>query len=496
MSGSVLVCGTSSDAGKSVVVAGLCRFLRDRGYRVAPFKAQNMSLNSAVTSAGEEIGRAQAAQAFAAGIEPEAAMNPILIKPETETGAQVVVMGRPLGRSEAGSYGGLVPALSEVVLDAYRSLRERFDVVVCEGAGSLAEFNLRDRDLVNLGFARAAEIPVLVVADIDRGGSFAGLYGSLALLEPADQALVAGFVLNKFRGDARLLEEGLARFTRLTGRPFYGVLPWIRGIAVDAEDALAVEPRGERLRRPVSVAVVRVGAMSNFTDFDPLMLEPDVDVAFTTSPKDVAAADLVILPGSKSTVRDLAALRRSGLDRALCARARSGRPILGICGGYQMLGRTIRDEVESGEGEVEALGLLPVVTEFGAAKVLARRSGTAAGFAGAPVEGYEIRHGRPRVLGGRPMFSTADGSEGCVLGSVHGTSWHGIFESDEFRGSFLSGLGAGWTPSGLRFAAAREEQSRRLGDLIGEHADVDALLSLLEGGSPAGLPLIAPAGVA
>ena len=492
----MLVCGASSDAGKSVVVAGLCRFLRDRGVRVAPFKAQNMSLNSAVTAGEHEIGRAQAAQAFAAGVEPEAAMNPILIKPETDTGAQVVVMGRPLGHSSVASYGDLAPRLRSVVADAYRSVSDRFDVVVCEGAGSLAEFNLRDRDLVNLGFARSANVPVIVVADIDRGGSFATLFGSLALLEPPDQALVCGFLLNKFRGDASLLRDGLDRFSRLTGRPFYGVLPWIRGIGIDAEDALALPAPEVRTEASLSVAVVRLGAMSNFTDVDPLTLEPNVRVFFTTTPQEVEAADLVILPGSKSTVADLGALRRTGLDRALAVRARDGRPVLGICGGYQMLGKTIVDDVESRAGEVEGLGLLPVVTEFGRDKVLARRQGRGLGAA---VEGYEIRHGRPRVLAGEALFECDDGAEGCVQGDVFGTSWHGVFESDDFRRAFLAEVaeraGVEWTPGGLSFADEREEQSRRLGRLIAEHADTDALLSLIADGPPANLPLVAPAGV-
>ena len=501
MRGSLLVCGTSSDAGKSVVVAGLCRFLRDRGVSVAPFKAQNMTLNSAVTAAGEEIGRAQAAQAFAAGVEPEAAMNPILIKPATDRDAQVVVMGRPLSTEDARSYGDLVPQLTPVVLDAFESLRSRFDVVVCEGAGSLAEFNLRDRDLVNLGFARTARTPVVVVADIDRGGSFATLYGSLALLGPADQALVCGFLLNKFRGDPSLLDDGLARFARLTGRAFYGVLPWIRGVLVDAEDALALRPgesRGREGGRPLTVAVVRLPAMSNFTDFDPLLLEPGVAVHFTTSAEDVVTADLVVLPGSKCTVADLLALRSWGIDAALEARSRAHRPVLGICGGYQMLGRRIVDEVESGAGEVEALGLLPVVTEFGRDKVLARRAGRATVF-DTPVHGYEIRHGRPAVLGGEPMFTSDDGPEGSIRGAVYGTSWHGIFEGDDFRRAFLGVVaerkGLDWRPRRWSFAQAREDQARRLGLLIAEHADTDGLVELIETGVERELPLVAPAGV-
>lgn len=500
--GALLVCGTSSDAGKSVIVAGLCRYLRDRGIKVAPFKAQNMSLNSAVTAAGEEIGRAQAAQAFAAGVEPEAAMNPILIKPSTDTHAQVVVMGRPLATTDAAAYGDLRSDLLPVVKDAFASLQERFDVVVCEGAGSLAEFNLRDGDLVNLGFAREFGIPVLMVADIDRGGSFAGLYGSLALLSSADQELVCGFILNKFRGDIGLLDDGLARFTALTGRRFYGVLPWTDGLIIDAEDSLALSAFNNH--RAVAdpslrVAVVRLRSMSNFTDFDPLALEPGVQVSFTRSAAEIGSADLVILPGSKATVADLLSLRAHGLDRALVGRAASERPILGICGGFQMLGDLIIDPVESGAGEVPGLGLLPVVTEFQPDKLLARRRGHCPRLA-AEGEGYEIRHGRVQVHGGEPVFGSDGGPEGCIVDPVWGTTWHGVFESDEFRRAFLTWVAVkndiDWSPGELCFAAAREAQAVRLGELIADHVDTEGLMDLISHGSPADLPLVSPAGVA
>jgi adenosylcobyric acid synthase len=500
---SLLICGTSSDAGKSVIVAGLCRFLRDAGVSVAPFKAQNMSLNSAVTAEGAEIGRAQAAQAFAAGIEPEAAMNPILIKPSTDTLAQVMLMGHPIQTVEAATYGSLTQRLLPVVIDAFDSLRSRFDVVICEGAGSLAEFNLRDRDLVNLGFARQRSVPVILVADIDRGGSFAALYGSLALLSPLDQALVSGFILNKFRGDQRLLVDGLTRFSAAAGRPFYGVLPWVKQLlAIDAEDALDLQTLGSATAdapgRPVTVAVIRLAAMSNFTDFEPLALEPDVVLQFTQSAGAIATADLVVLPGTKATVADLARIRELGLDRILAERARARRPILGICGGFQMLGQRIVDPVESGLGEVAGVGLLPVETTFEPDKLLARRTGTSPPF-GANCHGYEIRHGRPLVLGGCAMFETADGPEGCVHGSVIGTSWHGVFECDAFRTSFLAWVatenGFQRASSDVCFADAREAQTALLGALLRDHADTDGLLRLIEQGAPAGLPTLSPAGV-
>lgn len=500
---SLLVCGTSSDAGKSVIVAGLCRYLRDLGIKVAPFKAQNMSLNSAVTAAGEEIGRAQAAQAFAAGIEPEAAMNPILLKPATDTHAQVVVMGHPLTTTDGVSYGDLTARLLPVVLDAFDSLRSRFDVVICEGAGSLAEFNLRERDLVNLGFARETQTPVVVIADIDRGGSFAGLYGSLALLQGADQELVSGFIMNKFRGDTSLLDDGLERFAALTGRRFYGVLPWVRDLLIDAEDSLDLDAYRSRVARTTEtalrIAVVRLRSMSNFTDFEPLVLEPGVSVSFTDSLSDVHEADLVILPGSKSTVADLDVLKNEGLAAAIRERAGQGRPILGVCGGYQMLGETIIDHVESGAGEVVGLALLPVITEFGEDKVLRRRAGTSP-LLDADCEGYEIRHGRPRRVSGEPMLITSEGDEGCIRGSVWGTSWHGVFESDDFRRAFLAWTAAEndveWSPGAISFQAERDAQADRLAALIRDHADTESLMQLIEQGPPKDLPVLSPAGVA
>jgi adenosylcobyric acid synthase len=358
MKGALLVCGTQSDAGKSVLTAGICRWLRRAGVSVAPFKAQNMALNSIVTLDGREIGRSQAVQAAAAGVEPEAAMNPILIKPSGERHSQVIVMGKPYADASARSYQELKHELRPIVAAALCDLRARFDVVVCEGAGSPAEINLRHADMVNLGLAREAELPVLLVADIDRGGMFASLFGTLALLDPADQAHVAGFVVNKFRGDRSILEPGLAQLRELTGRPTLGVLPYLQDLWMDAEDSLALDaprPEAPASADTLDVAVIRLRWMSNFTDFDALAAEPGVRVRFTRSAADVQRADLVVVPGTKATVEDLARLRHSGLARALVARAAAGAPILGICGGYQMLGERIFDEVESSEGAAPGL---------------------------------------------------------------------------------------------------------------------------------------------
>ena len=498
MSGALLVAGTHSDAGKSVIVAGICRWLAREGVEVAPFKAQNMALNSFVTREGAEIGRAQAAQAAAAGIEPEAAMNPVLLKPSAESVTQVVVRGRAWATASAASYGAMKKELLPVVTESLEDLRRRFDVVVCEGAGSPAEINLRKHDLANMGLARAAGLPVLLVGDIDRGGLFASLYGTLALLSPEDQSLLAGFLVNKFRGDPAVLEPGLATMSSLTGRPFFGTLPWIPGLGLDDEDSLALDaPRPVKpplARDTLSVAVVRLGRISNFTDFDPLSHEPGVSVRFTRSGQEILDADLAIVPGTKATVEDLKKLRSQGLDEALAERNRRGRPILGICGGYQMLGGAIEDGVESAEARAEGLGILPVETVFGADKVLDRPEGRALGFGDVPASGYEIHHGRTKGTGGEPLFETGDLAEGCRVGATLGTSWHGVLESDDFRRAFLTWVAAennlDWRPGDQSFAAAREAQLEKLGDLIAENVDREALLRLVDAGPPPGLPVV------
>jgi adenosylcobyric acid synthase len=492
MKGALLVAGTGSDVGKSVVVQGLCRWLVRRGASVAPFKAQNMSLNSYVTLDGAEIARAQAAQAAAASVAPEAAMNPILLKPMDDRRAQVIVMGKAVGDSDAQEYMDLRPRLAGVVREAFEDLRSRFDVVVCEGAGSLAEINLREGDLPNLGLARAAGMPVVIVADIDRGGVFASLYGSVELLDEDDRALVAGFIINKFRGRFSILEPGLAMIEARTGRPVLGVLPWVRDLWTDAEDALPARSIHAAARPPLGrdtldVAVVALRRMSNFTDADAIACEPGITVRFTRSFADLSRADLVILPGTKATVEDLVELRADGLDDALAERANRGLPILGICGGYQMLGTRIVDDYESGSGETAALGLLPVETIFGPDKVLARPRGIAPGFDGAAVGGYEIHNGRVRRNGGDAFFETAGGDEGCRAGVVVGTSWHGVFESDAFRVAFLrwvaSTRGLDWTPGSTRFADIREATFDTLADMIERYLDTSAILGVIERGA-------------
>ncbi len=487
----LMVCGTSSDAGKSTVVTGLCRLLARRGIKVAPFKAQNMALNSYVTSSGHEIGRAQGVQALAAGVAPEVAMNPILLKPTGELTSQVVLLGKPWAHLDAAAYHAAKPQLFGVVLDALADLGQRFDVVICEGAGSAAEINLLDHDIVNLRVAQAAGFPALVVGDIDRGGVFAALYGTVALLPEDLRGLVRGFIINKLRGDPALLGEGPAELERRCGVPTLGVLPFLHDVALDAEDSLALAgPRPRPLTPGVEgdaldMVAVRFPRISNFTDLDALAIEPGVAVRLIETPAALGDPDVVILPGTKATVADLAWLRGRGFPDALRGALGRDATVLGICGGYQMLGRTIFDPVESGRSEpVEGLGWLPVDTEFEASKVTRQRRGRAGGQR---VTGYQIHHGRTT---GGDGWITLDDSYGTVPdgatargGAILGTSLHGLFEEDGYRAAFLTEVaarrGKRWHRSGVSFAAARESQIDRIADLLEGHLDLGALEALL-----------------
>ncbi|MEW2503924.1 cobyric acid synthase [Amycolatopsis sp. NPDC047767] len=491
MSG-LLVAGTTSDAGKSLVTAGICRWLARRGVRVVPFKSQNMSNNSMVCADGAEIGRAQWLQARAARVEPEAAMNPVLLKPGSDRRSHVIALGKPFGTLEAGEYATGRAGLAEIAFGAFEDLRSRFDVVVCEGAGSPAEINLRGGDYVNMGLARRFSLPVVVVGDIDRGGVLAAMFGTLALLSPEDQALVAGWVVNKFRGDVGLLRPGLKSLEDVTGRPVLGVLPWLDRVWIDSEDALAAAGWRHEAGRGgggLRVAVVRFPRASNATDVDALAAEPGVTVSLTADPDSVAAADLVVLPGSRATVDDLRWLRERGLAGAVTARAAAGRPVLGICGGYQMLAATIHDDVESRAGTVAGLGLLPTEVTFAGEKVLGRPVGE---WRGHRVQAYEIHHGTAS-RGDAESFL-----DGHRVGSVWGTTWHGAFENDGFRRAWLTEVaaqsGVDWTPveGAPGFAALREDMLERLADAVESEVDTAKLLELLESGAPAGLPFVPP----
>ncbi|MDQ6798411.1 MAG: cobyric acid synthase [Actinomycetota bacterium] len=490
-----MVCGTASDVGKSHLVTALCRILHRRGTRVAPFKAQNMALNSAVTPGGQEIGRAQAVQARAAGIDAEVAMNPVLVKPTGERTSQVVVMGRPWGHHDAASFQAAKSELRVVVLAALADLRSRHDVVILEGAGSPSEINLLDNDIVNLRLAAEIGAPALVIGDIDRGGVFAALYGTVALLPDGLRRLVRGFVINKFRGDRALLGDGLADLERRCGVPTLGVLPWIHDVGLDAEDSLSLRGHRPSATQPslgdtLDVAVIRLPRIANFTDFEALETEPGVGVRMVDHPEALGDPDLIVVPGTKTTVADLGWLRGIGLDLALRdARAR-GSVILGICGGYQMLGTAIDDQVESGRaGEpVVALGWLDVSTVFGADKVTRQRRGRAMGQ---PLCGYEIHHGlverSPRA---RPWARLDDGygndDEGATDddGQVVGTTLHGLFDNDGLRRASLGDVarrrGRNFVAVDRSFAAARETQIDRLADMVEANLDLAAVDALLK----------------
>ena len=478
----LMVQGCTSDAGKSTVVAALCRWFARRGYSVAPFKPQNMALNSAVTVDGGEIGRSTALQALACGVEPHSDMNPVLLKPQTDMGAQVIIRGQVLGNMQALDYHAYKETAREAVLAAWQDLSSRFDVIIAEGAGSPAEINLRDNDIANMGFAEMVDCPVILVADIDRGGVFAHLTGTLDLLSKSEQQRILGFVINRFRGDISLLQGGLDWLEARTGKPVFGVLPYLHGLTLDAEDA--VDEQGEHESDALNVVVPLLPRMSNHNDFDPLRLHPQVNLRFVKMGEPWPAADVVILPGSKATRADLAFLREQGWDKQIEKHLRYGGKVLGICGGFQMLGERIDDPqgLESDPGSSQGLGWLAMSTELIAGKQLANTKGKLLA-SGSPVQGYEIHNGitRGEALS-RPMLMLGDRYDGAMSedGLVMGCYLHGLFDVADSGNAILAWAGL-HDNRGVDYAAHREQQLDRLADMVESHMDMTILQETISG---------------
>jgi adenosylcobyric acid synthase len=473
--------GTGSDVGKSLIVAGFCRAFFRRGFRVRPFKPQNMSNNAAVTQDGGEIGRAQALQARASGVPPSVHMNPVLLKPQSEIGAQVVVQGRVIGNAQAREYQALKPKLMSAVLDSYTRVRADADLVLIEGAGSAAEINLREGDIANMGFARAAKCPVALVGDIDRGGIFAQILGTKAALAPEDAATVVGFIVNKFRGDASLFAEGIAAIAERTGWPALGLLPFFPEAArLPAEDAFSLGNAKAPGDGQVTIAVPMFARIANFDDFDPFRIEPDVRLIFVRAGEPLPVADLVILPGSKATIADLAFFRQQGWHIDLLAHVRREGRVLGVCGGYQMLGKRVADPqgVEGPPGAVDGLGLLDVETVLTREKTLREVEGECLANA-QTFRGYEMHVGQTAGPDcARPLLRFADGRlDGAKSpsGLVAGAYVHGLFVDDRQRAAWLGSLGA---RSEIAYEAMVERTLDELADHCAAHLDLGAILRL------------------
>ena len=483
-----MIQGTTSDAGKSTLVAGLCRLMHRRGIRVAPFKPQNMSLNSAVGADGGELGRAQALQAQAAGIAPTSDMNPVLLKPNSDTGAQVIIHGRPIGELDAAQYHDYKRIARQAVLESYERLAAAYELILVEGAGSPAEINLREGDIANMGFAETIDCPVVLIADIDRGGVFAHLVGTLMLLSDSERARVSGFVINRFRGDLGLLESGLKWLEVHTGKRVFGVLPYLEGLHLDAEDAISRLPAQAKAPATLSVRVPVLPRIANHTDFDPLRAHPQVDFRYLQETADLGAADLIVLPGSKSVRADLAWLRERGWDRALDRHLRYGGKLIAICGGLQMLGAEIDDPlgIEGPAGSGPGLGLLELHTVLQPQKQLRNVSGWLA-IDETPVHGYEIHMGHSSGAAlARPAVVLDDGRpDGAISsdGQIIATYLHGLFEDGAACAALLrwAGLDAAIT---FDHGRRREEMLDRLAHCIEQSLDVARLLPGCERPAP------------
>jgi adenosylcobyric acid synthase len=471
--------------GKSVLATALCRIFLQDGYTPAPFKAQNMALNSAVTSGGGEMGRAQAVQAEAAGIEPHTDMNPVLLKPSSERTSQVIVNGRPQGNADAWQFfrGEGKNELRREAHAAFDRLAVHHNPVVLEGAGSITELNLREGDIVNMSMAAHADAAVILVADIDRGGVFASVYGSVMLQTPEDRARIKGMIINKFRGDLRLFEDGRRMMEELCGVPVLGVVPHFTDIAIESEDSLALAGKRDRAAEgKINVAVVKTLHISNFTDFDPLELDPRVNLYYTNDPAELQKADIIILPGSKSTLADLADLRRNGAAQAIIEAHGAGTRVFGICGGYQIMGREVCDP-EHIEGEIErlpGLGLLPTRTTMSGEKITRRRTFTLPDDS-RECNGYEIHNGRTEILETcEPVVVFDDGTtDGCRTGNATGTYLHGILDNSAFVEMLLAPLAEAQTKEPFDYAKFKQQQYDRLADHIRRHVDIDRIYKIL-----------------
>ena len=479
-----MIQGTTSDAGKSTIVAGLCRILKRRGISVAPFKPQNMALNSAVTIDGGEIGRAQAFQALAAGIEPHTDMNPILLKPNSDTGAQVIIQGHAIDTMTANDYHQYKNIVREAVLESYGRLQKKYDVIIVEGAGSPAEINLRENDIANMGFAEAVDCPVWIVADIDRGGVFAHLTGTLDLLSESEQNRVTGFIINRFRGDFSLLKSGIDWLEDYTQRKTVGTIPFLHGLHLEAEDALSQKiNKATDTHHTLNIIVPLLPHTSNHTDFDPLLLHPQINLQFVSHNEEIPPADLIILPGSKNVASDLTWLKSQQWETAICKHLRYDGKVLGICGGFQMLGNTLFDphKTESNIAKIDGLSLLDFSTELKENKQLRNVSGTLT-MDNAAISGYEIHTG---VSTGaaleKPAVTLSDGmTDGAISddNQVMGTYLHGLFESDTACAAILSWAGLNQVKT-IQYKTQREEHINRLADAMEEHIDMDFLFSTL-----------------
>lgn len=480
-----------------MLAAALCRIFKQDGYRVAPFKSQNMALNSFITADGREMGRAQVMQAEAAGIAPDVRMNPILLKPTSDCGSQVIVNGKAIGNQTAREYWGNKRALIPVVREAYESLAAEYDIIVLEGAGSPAEINLKQDDIVNMGMAALADAPVLLVGDIDRGGVFASLYGTVMLLEEDERARIGGLVINKFRGDVDILKPGLTMLEDLTGKPVVGVVPYAK-LDIDDEDSLSDQLEQTNRGTLLDIAVVRLPRISNFTDFSALPRVPGVGVRYVDRPDQLEGADLILLPGSKSTIADLKWLRESGLEAQILKQHAAGAPVFGVCGGYQMMGHAIHDpEGSEGGGSIRGMGLLPTETVFRSDKTTTQASGVLldiegdlAALSSAHTKGYEIHMGETTLLeGAKPLQRLTRGTEtvldGCQQGNAYGTYLHGIFDESEVVQGLAQALadkkGVTLDAHAMDVRQYKEMQYDKLADTVRAALDMDKIYQLLEG---------------